>query len=173
MKDHTSASRTPTVLMICTGNICRSPMAEGLLRARLVREDLADRVRVHSAGTHGIDGSPASAYAITALDRMGVDIREHCARTLTQGAIDQADLLLAMTDRHISLIQRYFKRTNGKLRLLSEMIGQDFDIEDPYGGPESEYAQCARRLASIIKHGFRRILASLPLAAGIGDPPLK
>jgi len=165
MKNRALATRTPTVLMICTGNICRSPMAEGLLRTRLTREGLADRIQVRSSGTHGIDGSPASAYAIVALHRMGIDIRGHRARTVTQQAIDDADLLLVMTHRHISFIEQHFRRTEGKLYLLSEMIGQDFDVDDPYGGPEMEYVQCAHQLASIVQHGFQHILNSLPLLA--------
>jgi len=140
-------------------------MAEGLLRTRLTREGLADRIQVRSSGTHGIDGSPASAYAIVALHRMGIDIRGHRARTVTQQAIDDADLLLVMTHRHISFIEQHFRRTEGKLYLLSEMIGQDFDVDDPYGGPEMEYVQCAHQLASIVQHGFQHILNSLPLLA--------
>ena len=166
MKNRTSATRTPTVLVICTGNICRSPMAEGLLRTRLVQEGLADRIQVRSSGTHGIDGSPASAYAIVTLHRMGIDIRGHRARTVTQQAIDEADLLLVMTHGHISFIEKYFRRTEGKLFRLSEMIGQNFNVDDPYGGPEIEYVQCARQLANIVQHGFQHILDLLPLLAG-------
>jgi len=166
MKNRPSATRAPTVLMICTGNICRSPMAEGLLRTRLVQEGLADRIQVLSSGTHGIDGSPASAYAITAVHRMGIDIRGHRARTVTQQGIDEANLLLVMTHRHISFIEQHFRRTEGKLHMLSEMIGQNFNVDDPYGGPEKEYIQCAHQLASIVQHGFQHILDSLPLLAG-------
>ena len=162
MKNRTSATRTPTVLMICTGNICRSPMAEGLLRTRLIREGLADRIQVRSSGTHGIDGSPASAYAIVALHQMGIDIRGHRARTVTQQAVDEANLLLAMTHGHVSFIEQHFRHTEEKLYLLSEMIGQDFNINDPYGGPEIEYVQCAHQLASIVEQGLQTILNLLP-----------
>jgi len=174
MNNRTSATRAPTVLMICTGNLCRSPMAEGFLRTRLVQEGLADRIQVRSSGTHGIDGSPASAYAIVALHQMGIDIQGHRARTVTQQAIDDADLLLAMTHDHISFIEHHFRRTEGKLYLLSEMIDHDFDVDDPYGGTETEYAQCAHQLSSIIERGFQSILHLLPpfTAAGASYPSL-
>ena len=162
MKIRTSATRAPTVLMICTGNICRSPMAEWLLRTRLTRECLTDQIQVHSSGTHGIDGSPASAYAITALHRMGIDIRGHRARTVTQQTVDEANLLLAMTHGHVSFIEQHFRRTESKLYLLSEMIGQDFDVDDPYGGTETEYAQCAHQLSNIVEQGLQTILGLLP-----------
>jgi len=162
MKTDRSRDCVSTILFVCTGNLCRSPTAEGLLHAQLVREGLADRVRVKSAGTHGIVGSPASAYAISALRHMGIDIGEHRARALTQSDIDDADLVLAMTHGHISFLERHFRRTNGKLYLLSEMVGEDFDIADPYGGTEQEYAQCANQLADLIEGGFQRILALLP-----------
>ena len=87
-------------------------MAEGLLRARLTRQGLADRVRVRSAGIHGLDGSPASVHAITVLRRMGIDIQGHRARTLTQRAIDESDLLLTMTSRHTSYTVTVCPRPN-------------------------------------------------------------
>ena len=168
MKKRTSATRTPTVLMICTGNICRSPMAEGLLRTQLAQEGLTDRIRVSSSGTHGIDGSPASSYAIVALHRMGIDIRGHRARTVTQQAIDEADLLLVMTHGHSSFIEKHFRRTEGKLYLLSEMIGQDFDVNDPWGGTETEYALCAHQLSNTVKQGLQTILGLLPSFTAAG-----
>ena len=169
MKNHNSATRTSTVLMICTGNICRSPMGEGLLRTRLAREGLADQIQVRSSGTHGIDGSPPSSYASVALHQMGIDIQGHRARTVTQQSIDDADLLLVMTHHHITFIKHHFRRTEGKLYLLSEMIGQDFDVDDPYGGTETEYEQCAHQLSNTVQQGLQTILSLLPSFTAAGD----
>ena len=150
------------MVLVCTGNLCRSPMAEAHLRAKLAREGLTDRVRVLSAGTHGIDGYPASDHAVSVLNDMGIDISGHRARSLTQDIIDHADLLLAMTDRHIEFIRRHFRRTEGKLYLLSEMVDEDFDIDDPYGGTRQEYADCALQLEDLLERGLDRIAALLP-----------
>jgi protein-tyrosine-phosphatase len=67
-----------------------------------------------------------------------------------------------MTDRHIEFIRRHFKRTDGKLCLLSEMVDEDFDINDPYGGTRLEYAGCAIQLEDLLERGLHRITALLP-----------
>src|SRR5690606_29823515 len=87
------------VLMVCTGNICRSPMAEALLRARLG----TDRVRVHSAGTRPvIDGEmPAEAQRLTiAHGGSPADARAHRGRWLVEPIVEDADLILAMAREH-------------------------------------------------------------------------
>ena len=162
MTRESHGARLRTVVLVCTGNICRSPMAEALLRTKLARERLAHRVRVRSAGTHGLDGYPASEHAISVLSDMGIDITGHRARSTTQEIIDEADLLLAMTDRHVEFVRRHFKRAEGKLYLLSEMVDEDFDIRDPYGGTRQEYAVCALQLEDLLERGLRRITALLP-----------
>jgi len=150
-----------TILFVCTGNICRSAMAEGLLKDRLAREGKEQIIQVRSAGIWGLDGQMASAHAILAMDQRGIDIRGHRARTLTQKEVDQADLILAMAQAHADAIRKYFKRWEGKLFLLSEMVGKKFDIEDPYGAPLSAYISCVTRIAEIIEHGYERIMAIL------------
>ena len=147
-----------TVLIVCTGNICRSPMAAGLLRDRLVSAGNHRRVVVRSAGIWGLTGRRAATEGIMVMSQRGIDIRGHRARTLTQADIDQADLLLVMTREHTEAIPRYFARWEGKLYLLSEMAGKARDIADPYGGPFEAYNACASELAGIIERGYSRIV---------------
>jgi protein-tyrosine phosphatase len=87
-----------SILVVCTGNICRSPMAEGFLRRRLEAE--GEHVEVSSAGTSGWDGSPAMPESIDAADGRDTDISEHRARRLSRGMVESADLILGMTAEH-------------------------------------------------------------------------
>jgi protein-tyrosine phosphatase len=91
------------VLTVCTGNICRSPMAEALLRAGLAArlpEQEAARVEVSSAGTHGYEGAPMEPHARTALAALGVDGEQFRARALVAEHVEGADLVLAATREH-------------------------------------------------------------------------
>ena len=153
-----SVGSVKTILLVCTGNLCRSPMAVGLLRDKLAREGLEDEIRVLSAGTWAVEGAPASLYAVQVMARRGIDIRAHRARPLTEELVDQADLILVMERNHAEAIAQAFPAYASKVHLLSEMSGQSFDVPDPYGGPLWEYEQCADLLTELIEQGYPRII---------------
>ena len=135
------------IVMVCTGNICRSPMAERLLIGMLP-EELRKKVSVKSAGTHALHGHQAADPAVEVLGRMGIDLSDHRARQLTREIEDQADLLLAMEHQHLQSIKslRLWGRT--KARLLGEFESPDHppEIEDPYGQPIDAYQACIEAL---------------------------
>ncbi len=89
-----------SILVVCTGNICRSPMAEGLLRAALDARLGVDAPQISSAGTMGMEGSGATPEGIEAAGELGVDIQEHVARRLTVPMAEASDLLLCMASDH-------------------------------------------------------------------------
>jgi low molecular weight protein-tyrosine phosphatase len=89
-----------SILVVCSGNICRSPVAEGLLRRALERRFGSDAPSVSSAGTIAMDGGAASEGSVVAARELGVDIEEHRARHLTVGLIREADLDLCMAGEH-------------------------------------------------------------------------
>lgn len=147
------------ILVVCTGNLCRSPMAEGLLRQRLAAEGLGDAYDVRSAGTWAVSGRSASRYAEQVMADRGIDISTHVARDITADLVADADLILVMTDAHREAILAEFPNAQPKTYLISQMIDKHYDIADPYGSSRSHYAYCAEDLDSIIGAGFDRIIA--------------
>jgi protein-tyrosine phosphatase len=136
------------ILVVCTGNICRSPMAEGLLRAMLNDSRRAD-IRVCSAGTHGLDGEPAAAFAVEAAAELGVDISMHRARSLDPEMVGRADLILVMEPFHQELVARALSAgERDRLRLLADFEAprQSDTIDDPYHQPLDVYRKCLRRI---------------------------
>lgn len=154
-------SRKRTVLFVCTGNVCRSPMVAGFFYDKLIREQADGRVRVRSAGIWALEGMPASAYALQVMNEHDLDISAHRGRALTQSDVDEADLILVMTERHASIVTRDFLHSEGKTYLLSEMAGSRYDIEDPYSGSLPEYRRTASELQDLVERGYARAMELL------------
>src|SRR6202795_5384516 len=93
-----------TILVVCTGNICRSPIAEGLLRNALQGRFGEAAPAVSSAGTSGVEGSDAMPESVQAAYELGVDISGHRGRRLPGGIADEADLLLCMASNHSDVL---------------------------------------------------------------------
>ena len=130
------------ILFVCTGNTCRSPMAEGIFKDMLKKNNIAN-INVSSAGISVFPGEHANEKAIAALKEKGIDIEEHRAKQLSD-EIKKADLILTMTLGHKKVIAEYFKNKTGEPSLglftLKEFAAKvsgenltDPDINDPYG----------------------------------------
>jgi len=133
-----AAKPSVRVLLVCMGNICRSPMAEGLLRQRITERELPLPVEIDSAGTHGYHhGAPPDPRAQAAALRRGVDISALRARRVTPEDFARFDLVLAMDDEnHAALLDMAAEEHHQKVRLLLEFAGDGGrrNVPDPYYG---------------------------------------
>jgi protein-tyrosine-phosphatase len=147
-----------TILFVCTGNICRSPMAMGFLREKLRKAGLEGEYRVRSAGVWGLEAQPPSAYAREIMAQRGIDISDHRSHDLTPEDVEGANLILTMERGQAEAIGLELPQHAHKVHLLSEMAGRYYDIRDPYGGPLYEYRQCAAEIERLIEEGYPRIM---------------
>ena len=134
------------VLFVCTGNICRSPLAASLLARAL--KDRGVEVAVSSAGTGAWDGAPASEGAyLVGLER-GLDLSGHRARLLTRELVDEADLILTMARHHRARVDEL--GGEGKVFVLGEYAGKgDDEVSDPFGGDLAVYRDTAHELEAL------------------------
>jgi protein-tyrosine-phosphatase len=160
------------ILFVCTGNTCRSPMAEGLLKHILDKKGV-DNVEVKSAGIFGLHFYPASTFAVEAVKSRGGDLSQHRSRALNRDMIEKSDLILVMSPEHREHISRQYPHALNKTYLLksfpagrSASNGDEkqgvLSIEDPIGGSPEDY----QRSCLEIEEQINRILPEILRRAG-------
>ncbi|UCB51587.1 MAG: low molecular weight protein arginine phosphatase [Candidatus Zixiibacteriota bacterium] len=156
------------VLFVCTGNTCRSPMAEGVLK-KMLEDRGVGNIEVSSAGTHGLPNAPASLFAMEVAGDRNVDLSGHRSRRLTSEMIKGADLILAMSPEHLDYIKRIEGTAGRKTFLLKAFPQPDsasnkgpdggvLSIEDPIGGSPEDYERSFSEIEKEIKRIFPEIL---------------
>lgn len=173
------------VLFVCTGNICRSPIGEGLLRAAIASAGVAG-VEVASAGTWADEGAPATPAAVAVMETRGLDISGHRARRLAAREAEAADLIVAMTSVHLREIETTAPYASPKVLLAKEvqevrrtgpglhglLTGgrppwrRALDLDDPMGLPGVAYERTAAQLEAVVE-------ALVPVLGREHRPPLR
>lgn len=152
---------TYTILFVCSGNSCRSPMAAGLLQKRLYPV-YGDQVKIHSAGTLGIEKNPATINAIEVAKEKGVDISNHLSKGVNKADISNADIIFVMENHHKQYLERYHPKFKENIFLLKTFAtGSDKPKNVSIGDPIGQSLKIYRRTINQIEKELNRILPQL------------
>ena len=150
--------RPRRILFVCTGNTCRTPMAEAAARREAVRRDVD--VEIRSAGTFAARGQPASGGALRTAQRHGLDLSGHRSEPVTEEALGWADEIYGMTPSHVRVVNR---AAGGEVAaLLTELLAPDHParggpVTDPVGGPDAAYQEAFELIQECVARLLDRI----------------
>lgn len=143
-----------SVLFICAYNICRSPMAMGLLRSQVFG---SEEWKIESAGVWARDGYPVHKFVYSLLMEKGINLSQHSSQKITKEILEQFNLILVMEMGQKEGIKIAFPDVAEKVFLLAEMIDQRYDIVDPVDGDMIDFIETAKEIELILLDGFDRI----------------
>ena len=147
------------ILIVCTGNTCRSPMAEVLLKDKIKQAGKEEDFLVLSAGLAGGASCSASCGASMAMMERNIDLSGHISRQFLPDYAEVADLILTMTGSHKRAILQQLPQCWPKVHTMTEFAGETGDVDDPFGGDPEVYRQCAEQLAKLVDKSWEKIVA--------------
>ena len=147
--DRTKGNRMKTMLFVCTGNTCRSAMAEGICNAMAKRQNKA--VQAASCGLAAFAGDAATPQAVAAAAHYGADLTKHRARPVSRYLLERADAVYCMTRQHKATLCAAAPEAAEKVFCLAEQ-----DITDPFGGTAAVYEKTAAQIAAAVERLLRR-----------------
>lgn len=145
------------ILFVCSANICRSPMAEVLLKKIVSERADGDEWHIESAGAWAQEGKPAAVLSQLVMERRGIDLSAHRSKPTSLILLYDFDLILTMEEEHKKYLQMKYGECTERIYRISEMVGDMFDIPDPIGGELSDYEQIAYLLEHILTDGVDKI----------------
>ena len=140
------------IMFVCTGNICRSAMAEKMLAKRVKEENLD--IEVYSCGVSAQSGDWPTFFSIEACKDYGVDLAKHRATNIIYSDIEEMDLVLCATESHKDIVLDWYPDLEGKVFTMKEYVNDTengIDIKDPWGYDSEVYRKCASEIESIIE----------------------
>jgi len=146
----------PHILIVCTANICRSPVADAVLRDRLEMQEY-ENFTVSSAGTWATTGQRASAFGVEIMAEQGLDIAGHRSQVVDKALLSQADLVLCMESGHAEALRAEFPLHADKIHMMTEMLHMRYSLSDPSRGPRENYERMVDELTDLIEGGLLRI----------------
>lgn len=145
------------LLFVCTGNICRSPMAEGIFNDLVRKNQKETDYLATSAGIFARDGQGASQEAVEAVKDMGIDISRHSSQGVCEKLLEESDLVITMTNSHKDAIEsKFFKYKDKVFAIYEYALDDEKDVNDPYGQSIAIYQKCANEIYDLISLMLKR-----------------
>ena len=150
------------ILFVCTGNICRSPMAHYYMQKRIKDLNLQDKYFIDSAGVFAEVGEGATDNAIYAMREYDVDLLPHIAKSIHSLNLNSYDYIFTLTSQHKRYILSYYKEVESKVFTIKEFVGEskNINIDDPWGMNLKVYTECAKQIVENVEKLIKKLEGS-------------